>query len=217
MLVVAMLAWPRNSLDVRQWHAGAQHLHRPGLPKLMRMDPIGNVWALLSCCGGMFIQQIGDIVLAHQVTLTGPDRIEEGCFWYGRAGVELAQVLVEVTPGLIHDRDRSGLPTFPVSVTRPAPGGGVDVCRCQVKDLLNAGGGVEDEQHDGGVSQTPAGVLSGCSDQRVDRGHRQPIGRMDHGSDRPDVFDIQPDRDQGRVFCGAIGEEGLDRGQPLAD
>ena len=162
-------------LDVREWHSSAQHLHSAGMPKLMSMDPLGKLRTILSRGRGMFVQQIGDIVLAHLMVLTGPDRIEKGCFLCGRAGVELVQVLVEVTPGLVHDGDRSSLSSFPRERHAASARSGVDVCRRQVKDFLDAvkdfldaGGGIENEQDDGGISQATAGVLSWCPDQRVD-------------------------------------------------
>ena len=107
---------------------------------------------MLPRCGGMFVQQVSDIVLTHLVVLTGPSRVEEVRFWFGRAGVEFAQVLVQMAPGFIHDGDRSCLSSFPRERYSRGARRGVDVCRCQVKDFLDARGGIKDEQDDRGVT-----------------------------------------------------------------
>lgn len=46
-------------LDVWQGHTCAQHLHRTGVPKLMGVDPFGNLGAIHSRKCRVLVQQVG--------------------------------------------------------------------------------------------------------------------------------------------------------------
>jgi len=181
----------------------------------MGVEPVGQVWAVLPRGHGVLVEEVGDVVLTHRVTLAAPGGVEHqgpGVRW---AGVEHGGVLVEVTAGLVHDRDGPRLVALAGDGHGAAPGCGVDVGVPQVEEFLDAGGGIEQDQDDRGVAQATGGVLAGGADQGVHGGDRQRVGGGGGRPDPSDVLDVEPDGDEGGVFCGAVGQEGLDRGEAL--
>ena len=55
----------------------------------------------------------------------------------------------------------------------------------------------------------------GAGSARRRRASANPSGARDGDAGRAGLFDLQPDRDQGRVFAGAEGQERFDRGEAL--
>lgn len=185
---------------MRERNAGAQHLHRAGMPKLVSMDLLRKLRTLRSCRGGMFVQQVGDVVLAHLVAATCPDREgQRGCC-LGGAGVELASVVVEMACGLVHQGNGSAFAPFAGERHAAGADRGVDIGRGQVEDFLDPCCGIEGEQDEGGVPATAAGVLPGCADQRVDGGHAQPVRSPRRCSGGLHLSDTQPDRHERRAM-----------------
>ena len=91
-----------------------------------------------------------------------PGRVEQQGLGLWRVTVKFPNVLIEVAAGFIHDGDHPGFLAFPGEHDPTVPGGGVDVGDPQVKGLLDASGGIEEEQDDCRVTQAAAGLLSGA-------------------------------------------------------
>ena len=107
------------------------------------MDPSGDIRATRPGGCRVFVQQVVDVVLAHRLVTAGPDRVEQQRSRLWCADVERVEVLVKVTAGLVHDRDRPGLVALASQDDPAVPAGGVEVGEGQVEDFLDPGGGVE--------------------------------------------------------------------------